>query len=376
MPETSDTLPPPRCWAEIDLPALAHNAEVCKELAGCKLMAIVKADAYGHGLEEVARTLLGKVAFFGVANVREALRIREALRESSPQILILSPATPDEVGAIVSHEFAASVSSEKEVEIFSEMAQRLETKAFLHAVADTGMGRMGSPVSEFPALVSKIVEDPYCSLDGVDTHFPSADEDTSFTRSQIATFESILHSLALPEGVHVHLANSAGIIGYSDEMPFATVVRPGLALYGISPLEQPSADLLPTLAWKSRIGLVRDIPAGTSISYGRTFIAEKPMTVATLGVGYGDGYPRHLTGKGAPVLISGQRCPIVGRVTMDQIVVDVSDLGERVSPGDEAVLIGEQRGERILAEEIADLAETIPWEILTGITGRVERVYL
>lgn len=339
-------------------------------------MAIVKADAYGHGLEEIAHSLSQEVGAFGVANLREALRIREALPNLAVPILILSPATPEEIPSVVASGFSASVSTSEEVEAFDAEAATANTNASLHAVADTGMGRMGSAPDSFPALVESIRNHKNCLLAGVNTHFPSADEDSDFTTEQIGEFSQLIGSLSLPEDCAIHMANSAGLLGFQNLMPFVNIARPGLALYGISPIEVNAEELQPVLEWKTRVTLVREIQAGTSISYGRTFITENPMRVATLGIGYGDGYPRHLSGQGASVLIAGKRCPILGRITMDQIVVDISKIDGAVKSGDEAVLIGSQEKEKITTSELASLAGTIPWEIFTGITSRVERTYL
>jgi len=365
-----------RCWAEIDLSAIRHNARVCQALLGdrAELMAIVKADAYGHGLERVATALANEVDWFGVANVREALRARTAAGTEIP-VLILSPAISEEIPLIVEGRFSASVSTLAEVEAFSEEAKSRGLVAKIHAVADTGMGRMGARPDEFGNLVRAILASPHCELEGVETHFPSADEDEAFTKDQIETFRSLLDSLDLPDSCRVHLGNSAGLLAFQDQTPFANLARPGLALYGISPFSETPHDLRPALQLKTRITLVRDVPEGTSISYGRTFISERPMRLATLGVGYGDGYPRALSGEGAHVLIRSHRCPLLGRVTMDQIVVDISALPEDPIIGEEAILIGRQGEEEITADETAMKAGTIPWEVLTGITSRVERVY-
>ena len=367
---------PPRCLAEISLEALRHNASVCRDLAGpaCGIMAIVKADAYGHGLPEVVAALTDHVDWFGVANFREARRARTAAGGKAKGFLILSPAAPEEVESVVADGFSGAVSLPEEVEAYAAAAARLGKKARLHAVADTGMGRMGCQPGEFVALVETIRKHPECVLEGLATHFPSADEDRDFTLAQIAQFRALLESVKPDAACHIHLGNSAGLIGFQSEMPFATLARPGLALYGISPLPEAGVDLRPVLSLKTRITLVREVPAGTGISYGRTFVTDRPTCIATLAAGYGDGYPRHLSGSGASVLIGGKRCPLLGRVTMDQVLVDVSaiDVAKR---GDEAVLIGRQGEEEITTAEIAAKAGTIPWEILTGITSRVVRVY-
>jgi alanine racemase len=378
MPFPADaSLPPPRCRAEIDLAALRANVVVCQDLAGpaCDLMAVVKADAYGHGLEKVVATLCDSVHWFGVANFREALRARAAAGESAPHLLILSPATPEEIAPLVEHGFSGSVSHPAEVAAYGEAAARLGKKALLHAVADTGMGRMGCPPDQFAGLVGAIRDHPHCVLEGIDSHFPSADEDTDFTLAQIAVFRDLLAGIDTGDA-RIHLCNSAGLIGFHGKTGFASLARPGLALYGISPLPGEADRLRPVMSLKTKVTLVRRIASGTGISYGRTFVADREMTVATLGVGYGDGYPRHLTDSGAEVLIGGRRCPLLGRVTMDQIVVDVSSVESEVASGDEVVLIGRQGDEEITAVELAEKAGTIPWEILTCITNRVERVYL
>lgn len=375
-PSPTDLPPPPRCRAEIDLAALRGNVEYCQSLAGptCEIMAIVKADAYGHGLAPVVAHLSDTVRWFGVANLREALRAIQAAGENPIHLLLLSPATPDEIEPLVAQGFSASVSLPDEVAAYAAAAARLGKKAKLHAVADTGMGRIGCPPDRFAALVQSIRQHPHCLLEGIQSHFPSADEDADFTLAQIEAFQNLLATLD-PGTARIHLCNSAGLIGYQGKTPFATLARPGLALYGTSPLPGAATALRPVMSLKTTVTLVRRIPPGTGICYGRTFLADREMTVATLAVGYGDGYPRHLSGSGAAVLLAGRRCPLLGRVTMDQIVVDISALRDPVRPGDEATLIGRQGNEEITAAELARQAGTIPWEIYTGITRRVERVY-
>jgi alanine racemase len=366
----------PRCFAEIDLVALRHNLGVCKQLAGsdCGLMAIVKADAYGHGLAEVAASLAGEVEWFGVANLEEARLVHRSASGKETGILVLSPATPWEIEAIVREGFSGSVSLPEEVDAYAEAAARSGREARLHAVVDTGMGRMGSQPSAFPDLVECILSRSGCRLEGIATHFPSADEDAGFTRSQIERFREIISRFPPEPGRLIHLGNSAGLLGFHVETGFATLARPGLALYGVSPVPPLGETLRPALSLKTRVTLVREMPAGSGISYGRTFVTPRRMRVATLAAGYADGYPRSLSHSGAEVLIRGTRCPVLGRITMDQTVVDVSSV-ERVAAGDEVVLIGQQGDERITATELAEKAGTIPWEILTGLSNRVRRIY-
>jgi len=376
MASPGSVSPPPRCWAEIDLGALRQNAALCRSLAGpgCEMMAIVKADAYGHGLPEVVGALSGIATWFGVANLREARRTRAASNGSERGILVLGPATPEEVEPLVAEGFSGAVSLPEEVAAYESAAARLGTTARLHAVIDTGMGRMGCLPDDAGALVSAIRSNAHCQLEGLASHFPSADEDRTFTLDQIKSFKTLAAALAPGAGCQIHLGNSAGLLGFQGEMTGMTLVRPGLALYGISPFPGEGSGLCPVMSLKTRVTLVREVPAGTGISYGRTFITERNSRIATLAVGYGDGYPRQLSGAGADVLIQGRRCPLLGRVTMDQILVDVTELPS-VARGEEAVLMGKHGDGEITAIEIAQRADTIPWEILTGITSRVERTY-
>jgi len=361
-----------RAWAEIDLGAVAENARACSRIAGadCKVLAVIKADGYGHGIREIAAALapLPEVFGFGVANVTEAQAIAGAIVDGQP-VLILGPVLPSEREAVVAGGFSAELSNGDEAAAFARIARSLDRRASIHVAVDTGMGRMGSMPDELAALVAAVRSSGWLQLDGIATHFPSADEDADFTREQICDFGRLVDEFDEP--ILIHAANSAGVLAFSDQIGFANLVRPGLALYGVAPVKEHREALTPVMSLKSRVTLVRDLPAGHSVSYGRTYITARSTTVATVGIGYGDGYPRSLSGNGADVLIAGQRCPLLGRVTMDQIMVDVSALQNRPEPGDEVVLIG---GE-IDAMEIAERAGTIAWEILTGITQRVVRVY-
>lgn len=365
-----------RTWAEIDRGALRENARACARIAGenCQLLAVIKADAYGHGIRQIAAALaaLPDVFGFGVANVTEAQAIADSIGEGQA-VLLLGPVLPSEREAVVAGGFSAHLSNTDEAAAFAQLAERLRRKVSIHVSVDTGMGRMGAMPDEVPALVAAVRASKWLQLDGIFTHFPSADEDADedadFTRQQIAEFRRLTAGFEAP--ILIHIANSAGVLAFSKELGFANLVRPGLALYGVAPVAENCAALTPVLSLKSRVTVVRDLPTGHSVSYGRTFITERATTVATVGIGYGDGYPRSLSGNGADVLIAGQRCPLLGRVTMDQIMVDVSALQTRPAPGDEVVLIGGEIG----ATEIAEKAGTIAWEILAGITRRVVRVY-
>lgn len=359
-----------RCWAEIDLGALRHNAGVVRErIGGARIMAIVKANAYGHGLPEIAKTLSGMVEMFGVANLVEAMQLREAV--PTAEIFILGPALPDEREEIVRVGFIPAVSSLEEAAAYS----RLDHRVRIHLVIDTGMGRIGIWQDDAVHVTREIMRLPQVEIAGVATHLPAADEDETFTEEQLQRFEKIVIQLC-QIGLRaplMHSLNSAGVIRFARHSQ--DMVRAGLMLYGISPIPDFQHNLRPVMTLKTRVTQVRDVAAGHGISYGRTFVTGRPMRIATLAIGYADGYQRHLSNQGAEVLIHGMRCAVLGRVTMDQIMADVTALTS-VAPGEEVVLIGRQGGEEILATELAQKAGTIAWEIFTGIKGRVDRLYI
>ncbi|MEM9478217.1 MAG: alanine racemase [Verrucomicrobiota bacterium] len=368
-----------RCWAEVDLQALQHNAQVARDTAGAEsaLMAVVKADGYGHGIREVAKTLSEHCQFLGVANLVEAEIVAEFV-DAPRNVFLLGAALPAEREAIVANGFTICLSNLEEAAAFNEIGQKQQKTVEFHLTIDTGMGRIGVVEEKATSFVRDLSPFPQLRCTGIYSHLPSADEDEAFTANQIEKFAELVEEIAR-EGYSpewIHLGNSAGLIGFEALREKTNLVRPGLMLYGVSPRPELAESVSPVLSWKTRITLIRDVPPGRGISYGRTFLTKRePFTrVATLAAGYGDGYPRHLSGSGAEVLVCGKRCPLLGRVTMDQIMVDVTDVGE-VSVGDEVVLLGKQQSAEISARELAERAGTIPWEIFTGITRRVERVY-
>jgi len=362
-----------RCWAEIDLAALRHNLGVVRRLTGNRagVMAIVKANAYGHGLREIASALAEGVEIFGVASVAEAQIIRQSLPKA--EVFILGAALPWERDEIVSSGFIPCVSSFEEAALFNEACGKGRIR--VHLVIDTGMGRMGVWQDDAPGAAREMMRLPRIEIAGIATHLPCADEDEAYTADELARFEKITARLC-DEGIRaplIHALSSAGVIRFGSHAQ--GMVRAGLMLYGVSPVPGFQTQLHPVMTLKTRVTLVRDLAAGRSVSYGRTYITPGAQRVATLAIGYADGYPRSLSGHGAEVLIHGRRCPVLGRVTMDQIMVDVTG-PEPVVPGDEAVLIGRQGDCEIPATELAEKAGTIAWEIFTGIKGRVERIYL
>lgn len=361
-----------RCWAEIDLDALRYNAHVARKRvgSGVQLLAVIKADGYGHGLAAVAKALRDQAQMFGVANLAEAIEAREIVPHP---IVILGPALPSERAGIVAHHFIPSLSSLNEAQEFSRAA--VGSAVAINCAIDTGMGRMGLRESEAVVDVGRIAALPNLEIHSISSHLPAAEDDATYTRSQLSRFRELVTRIRgeVPGNYLVHTLPSAGLLGFADSA--FDIVRAGLMLYGSSPDREFQKLLRPVMALKSRVALVRDLAIGSSVSYGRTFIAPRPTRVATLSCGYADGFPRSVSNRDAAVLIGGQRCTVIGRVTMDLTMIDVTDLPS-VSVGDEAVLIGRQGKEEIFATEVAERAGTIAWEILSRIGSRVARVYV
>ncbi|MDB4544435.1 alanine racemase [Akkermansiaceae bacterium] len=357
---------PPRAWAEIDLSALHHNLAVARALSGKDVMAVIKAGAYGHGLEETARALdTCDLPFLGVANAREARRLARANIKTTPYIL--GATLPEEREEIAANGWTPCLCSVDEIAHFNQLGLTKPISA--HLALDTGMGRGGFLPDQIPEALNALKSSPGIKLTGIGSHLPAADEDEEFTLNQIALFDEIVATI--PKDMtpfHIHISNSAGLMKYHSAT--SNLVRPGLLLYGISPFPEEQSKLKPVMSLKTRISLIHHLPKGHGVSYGRTLLS-RDTKAAVLGIGYGDGFPRSLSEKGTEILIKGKRCPLLGRVTMDQIIVDVTDLSE-CQTGDEAILFGAD----LLVSDLAKKAGTIPWEILTQITPRVERRYL
>ena len=370
---------PRRCWVEIDLAALERNLKLIRASLPpqIKYVAVVKADAYGHGLPQVAARLMHAGAdLFGVANVAEAMALRE-LSADWP-VLLLSPVLPEEDPYLAEYDLAATVSSEDEVARFDALGRTTGKPIAVHLKIDTGLGRLGVWHEQARALYASIRAAPGVRLAGVFTHFASADDDPIFTAEQRRRFVSTLRSF--PDfdaaGLFIHADNSAGLESTPDDGVF-NAVRVGLLQFGILP--HPNSMLArvhtePVFSFHTRVGLVKKLPAGTGISYGQTHHLRRPSTVAVLTAGYGDGIARACSNR-AEVLIHGCRCPVLGRVTMDQTVVDVTDVDATVSSGDPVVLVGRQGAAHISLVEFSNWSDTIPWETLCSVTKRVPRLY-
>jgi alanine racemase len=365
--------------AEIDLGAIRENVLLACRLAGptAQVMAVVKADAYGHGAAPVARTALTSGAsWLGVALPEEAVILREDGIRS--RILVLGPITPEQAELVVDHGLDQCVSDPAQAEALDRMARRRGRVVSIHLKVDTGMGRVGLPPREVRPAVEQLARLPAIRLAGLMTHFADADaDDPVFTQEQASRFEAAVQALR-DAGIAVplrHAANSAALLLVPETR--LDLVRPGIMLYGCHPrgARRPDDPVLhPALRLRTAITQVKELPAGSSVSYGRTFTASRDMRIATIPIGYADGLPRMLSDRGQ-VLIRGRRAALVGRVCMDMTMVDVTALPE-VRAGDEAVLIGRQGDEEITADEVAALAGTISYEILCRLGPRVPRVYL
>lgn len=370
---------PRRCWVEIDLAALERNLKFIRGSLPprIKYVAVVKADAYGHGLPQVAARLMHAGAdLFAVANIAEAMSIRE-LSADWP-VLLLSPVLPDEDRYLAEYDLAATVSSLEEVKRFDTVGRAAGRPVAVHLKIDTGMGRLGVWHAGAKELYDAIVAASGLRLAGIFTHFSSADEDPAYTAEQRNLFLSTLAALPGVDATQllIHADNSAGLETTPGDGPF-NAVRVGLLQFGILPhphsmLARVRAE--PVFSFHSRVGLVKSLPAGTGVSYGRTTVLRRASRVAIVTAGYGDGIARASSGK-AQVLVNGRRCPVLGRVTMDQTIVDITDVPGPVRCGDPVVLVGQVGSEEISLKEFSDWAGTITWETLCSVTKRVPRHY-
>lgn len=375
-----------RTWAEINLDSICRNMAEIRSLTepGVQVMAVIKADGYGHGAVELAKTYEANgVEWFAVSNLDEALQLRNS--GVTRPILILG-FTPAECAATLAKEnISQTVLNEDYGEALSREAVKAGVRVHAHIKADTGMSRIGFYYHDAELNADSIDKiATVCALpgllpEGIFMHFASADEGEngeSFTRGQFALFQSLLEALAA-RGVTFklrHCCNSAATVAYPEF--HLDLIRPGIILYGLapSPLLKNSIALTPALELKSIVSQVKTIPAGTAVSYGRTYTSQTERKIATIPIGYADGYPRLLSGK-ADVLICGKRARITGRVCMDQLMADVTDIPE-AAEGCVVTLIGKDANEEISLDELAELTGTINYELACNISKRVPRVYL
>jgi len=363
--------------ALIDLEALSHNfSEVVRRSGGRKVLAVVKAQAYGHGAVRVSQHLLGLGAdMLGVALVEEGRELRKA--GIGAPVLVMGAVYPEQAEAIVRWDLTPLVYSRAGAVALANTARKMGKDVTVHVKVDTGMGRIGLPPEDAQSFIEEIVKLDGLRVQGIMTHFADADlRDKQFAERQMQRFEGLMNELE-GKGISLpvrHAANSAAVLDY--ERALFTIVRPGLMLYGYSPLEgeRQDADLRPVLSFVTRIAFLKRTPAGIPISYGRTFVTKRESLIATIPVGYADGYRRGLSNCG-DAIVRGLRVPVAGRVCMDMTMLDVTDV-PGVCEGDEVVLIGAQGEERITADDIAAKTGTISYEVLCGISSRVPRVYI
>ncbi len=363
-------------FVNIDLDAILGNLRAVRQRAGVKVMAVVKADAYGHGAVPVAKHLEPESDFFGVSSVAEALELRRA-RIQKP-ILVLGHTPVDTYPAVVEHEIRVGIFSHEDAQALSREATRQGKEAYIHFVLDTGMSRIGfQSTAESADICKQIGTQPGIVVEGLFSHFATADKTCQEkTQAQAKRFEAFDNMLK-ERGVQIplrHLDNSAGVMNYGSHYE---MVRAGIVLYGLYPSNEVDPSLLkltPAMSWHTRVSHVKALEPGREVSYGGTFRADKPMVVATVPVGYADGYRRSLSGK-FYVLIRGEKAPILGRICMDQFMVDVTHI-PGVQPGEAVVLMGSQGSQRISAEEIGQAAASFNYEQVCDVGRRVTRVYL
>jgi alanine racemase len=373
-------------WINVDLQALAHNFEELKKLAAKNMaynggiMPVIKADAYGHGMLAVAKTLdAAGCRLLAVSNVLEGVALREA--GFKQKIMAFESTLPGDAAALVDHDLTPTVCTMELADAIERYAAKLDKQIPVHIKVDTGMGRLGLDESEALGFAQHLHKNcPHIQLEGIYTHFPVADTDRDFTFNQMRRFRDIVYTLEnhFFTFTYVHAGNSMGLGDYKSEL--FNLARPGLMLYGLYPAQElkEKIHLKPVMSVKAKIIFVKTIARGQGISYGHTFKAKNDMTIAVLPVGYSNGYMRSLSNN-AFVLIAGVRCPVLGRVTMDQIMVDITPIGlsgRLPKIGDEAVLLGSQRDEEITADELAEWAGTISYEILCSLGNRLTRIYI
>lgn len=362
-------------YVKIDLDAIAANFAAVQAKAGVPVMAIIKADAYGHGAVQVARLLEGKCAFFGVSSILEALELRQA--GLTTPVLILGHTPVSAFSTAIREGIRPAIFHLEDAKALSREAQRQGVTAPFHFAVDTGMSRIGFQATEEAAdICAEIAGLPGLYAEGLFSHFATADcEELSRARAQAERFDRFDAMLKV-RGVEIpirHLDNSAGLMNFQNHYE---MVRSGIVTYGLYPSEEVSPSLLPlrpALEWHSRVTHVKRLEPGREISYGGTFVTMRPTVVATIPVGYADGYRRNLSGK-FYVLIRGQRAPILGRICMDQMMVDVTDI-PGVTLDDPVVLVGRDGDEIITMEQIAAAADSFNYEFVCGISRRVPRLY-
>jgi alanine racemase len=360
-------------WADIDLGAFERNVDavVARLPPGTRLIPMLKANAYGHGAVELARRCRPEqVAMIGVALLEEALELRQA--GIALPILVVGPLSEAQIRLALDHDITLGVPGPEELELVARVAR--ERDVAIHLKLDSGMGRMGVVETELPRVAELLQSAPRLRVDAIYTHFANAgDANDPFTAEQLARFETLVATLreAGIDAPKHHAANSAATMRGITPGDY---VRTGIVLYGAEPLDNDARRLEPLMRWRTAIARLKELPAGSAIGYGTTFHTTRVSRIATLPVGYADGYNRRLSNRGE-VLVRGRRVPVVGRVSMDLVTIDVTDV-EDATLGDEVVLLGRQGGDEITAEELARKLDTISYEVFCSVGARVPRVYV
>ncbi len=368
-----------RTWAEIDLDAIAHNMREIRKITNpdAQIMAVVKADAYGHGFLEVTKALLENGADrLAVAVLQEAKQLRS--RGVNVPILLLGASMDNDIEDIINFDVTPNVFSYEFAKAISYVAEKKEKVTKIHIKLDTGMSRIGYVVSddntEIVNEIEKISKLPYIEIEGIFSHFSTSDEyDGSYTRLQFNRFMSVIGDLE-KRGVNIpikHICNSAGIMMYPEM--HLDMVRPGVILYGMYPsdeVDKSRLDLIPAMTLKSKITFVKEVEPGRGVSYGKEYITDKVTKIATVPIGYADGYLRKIAGKGK-MLVHGVKAPIIGRICMDQCMIDVTEV-HNIERGDEAIIFGR---EGITIDDLASWLDTINYEVSCVIGKRIPRIY-
>jgi len=358
-----------KTFAEIHLNALSHNLrEVKRKIGNKSILAVVKANAYGHGAVEISRHLVQHgVSMLGVAFTHEAI----VLREAGIKIPIVVFFEKDNIDTYFKYNLTPTIFDLNTAKRFSREATRRNHPIAIHIKVDTGMGRIGFDLQNAEMSIYKIAQLKNIKLEGLMSHFSEAEvKDKGFARIQLKNFLDLVDSLRKRKIFfkYLHIANSAAILRIPES--HLNMVRPGIMLYGYS----EGGNLKPVMSLKSKILFLKKVPPNTPISYGRTFITKRQSIIATIPIGYADGYNRKLSNYGE-VIINGKRAPVIGKVCMDTVMVDVTEIPD-IRENSEVILIGTQGGEKITAQEIADRTGTIPYEVLTSVGERVKRIYL
>ncbi|MDR2426339.1 MAG: alanine racemase [Endomicrobium sp.] len=363
-------------WVEVDKSDFHFNLKKIKEYLAkdTKIMPVIKANAYGHGGIALAKEAQkAGVYSIGVSSIDEGIQFREAGIKTN--ILVLGSIFPlTNLAVAVAHSLTPTLSSMAGVLALEDLAIRINKKLNFHLEIDTGMGRVGALPDAALPIIQKIAQTPEISMSGMYTHFAVADTDPVFTQKQLDTFLKVVKYARTNFGLKfiAHAANSAAL--FRNKRTHLDMVRTGISLYGLSPFKYAERfiTLKPVLSWKTKIIFMKRVTAGFCVSYGRTYVTNRASVIATIPVGYADGYNRLLSNKG-DVLVRGKRCPIIGRVTMDMTMIDVTEV-KGVALGDESILIGSQGKEQIKADELAKIQDTVNYEVTCAISPRVPRI--